>query len=418
MKKNSPASAAELRSRAEIRLREQKTEEARPATEPDTQRLLHELQVHQVELEMQNEELMRAREEVEAALERYTDLYDFAPVGYFTLGRDGTIRQANFTGASLLGVERSRLVKRRFELLVAEDARPDFDAFLKRVFQGSAKECCEIALHTDGDKPLIVRIEATACEDGQECRAAMMDITERRGAEAALRGLAAELDRSNSDLAQFAYIAGHDLQEPLHTITGFVELLRDRYKGQLDEKADKYIAYTVDGAKRMQQLIAALLAYCRVGIKGKELVLTDAQEPLARAMENLRFSIEEGGAVITQDAMPTIMADVSQLAQLFQNLIGNALKFRGERLPEIHIGAKRQDDHWLLSVRDNGIGIDPEQADRVFLVFQRLHGRDKYPGSGIGLAICKRIVERHGGRIWVESEVGSGSVFLFTIPAP
>ena len=225
-----------------------------------------------------------------------------------------------------------------------------------------------------------------------------------------------ELRRSNEDLEQFAYVASHDLQEPLRMITNYLQLLRQRYKDKLDAGADDFIGFALDGSKRMHQLIHDLLTYSRVGTHGKEFVPTDCAQALANALANLRVAIEESRAEITHDPLPTVKGDEVQLMQLFQNLIGNAVKFRGEAVPKIHLGVQRSGAEWEFSVRDNGIGIAPEDFQRIFVVFQRLHSREKYPGTGIGLSVCKKIVERHGGRIWVESKPGQGTTFHFTLP--
>ena len=246
---------------------------------------------------------------------------------------------------------------------------------------------------------------------------ALNNITTRKQAEESLQRTAADLRRSNSDLEQFAYVASHDLQEPLRMVAGFVQLLRQDYGGRLDPSADEYIQYAVDGAQRMQTLIDDLLAYSRAGTCKRELSPTDVGECLRQAVDNLAATIRDSEARITHDDLPTIRADASQLVQLFQNLIANAIKFRSTATPAIHVGAGRKDGHWQFSVRDNGIGIDPEYQDRIFLIFQRLHNRREYPGTGIGLAICKKIVDRHGGQIWVESQLGQGAAFHFTIPA-
>lgn len=228
----------------------------------------------------------------------------------------------------------------------------------------------------------------------------------------------AELGRSNADLQQFAYVASHDLQEPLRMVSSYTQLLAKRYKGQLDADADEFIAYAVDGATRMQKLIQDLLAYSRVSTGSQPFEPTPMGAVLSYAMDNLLSAIKESQAVITHDRLPTVRGDAKQLAQVFQNLLSNAIKFHGDQPPRIHISAQRTHDEWLFSVRDEGIGIDPQYAGRIFVIFQRLHTRAEYPGTGIGLAICKKIVERHGGRMWVESEVGKGATFWFSIPDP
>ena len=226
-----------------------------------------------------------------------------------------------------------------------------------------------------------------------------------------------ELARSNADLQQFAYAASHDLQEPLRTVAGFVKLLEKRYKGRLDEKADEFIKFTCDGVERMQLLIKDLLIYSQVDTKERVFKPTNCSVALESAIRSLRSAIEENEAEVTYDSLPAVMADASQMSRLFQNLIGNAIKFHVGKSVRVHVSAERKGDEWIFSVRDNGIGMDPEQADRIFVIFQRLHSREEYPGTGIGLAICKRIVERHGGRIWVDSELGKGSTFHFTLAA-
>ncbi len=407
--KQDQSASDELRHRAQEQLRERQTESGLAQTVADQQKLLHELQVHQIELEMQNAELHRAEAEAEAARARYADLYDFAPVGYFTLTRNGSISAANLTGAAVLGIERSRLAGGRFGLLVGPESLAAFSAFLARVFEGQARESCEVTLLKEGNCPFLARIEAMASEDGQECRAVVIDITER------LRG-EKELARSNAELEQFAYVVSHDLQEPLRMVASYVQLLEERYKDKLDKDAHEFIAYAVAGATSMKQMIADLLAYSRVGRDGKESVPVKCEVALSQACADLRAAITEASAEITHDPLPTVVGNAGQFARLLQNLIGNAIKFHGAEPPRIHVYALPNKKEWVFWVRANGIGLDPQYADRIVMVFQRLHRRDEYPGTGIGLAISRKIVEHRGGRIWVESEPGKGATFRFTVP--
>ena len=253
-------------------------------------------------------------------------------------------------------------------------------------------------------------------------------IAERERAQAELKALnealehrvadrTAELKRSNEDLEQFAYVASHDLQEPLRMVASFTQLLARRYEDKLDKDAKEFIHFAVDGATRMQTLINDLLAYSRVGTRGKPFEPIDLNHLLSRVLVNLKVAIDESHAVVTHDPLPIVTGDATQLTQLLQNLIGNAIKFRADKSPQIHFGVSRRGGDWHFSIRDNGIGIEQKYFDRIFVIFQRLHSRQDYPGTGIGLALCKKIVERHGGRIWVESTEGKGTTFYFQLPA-
>jgi PAS domain S-box-containing protein len=247
--------------------------------------------------------------------------------------------------------------------------------------------------------------------------AVLRDVTERARAEEELARQADELARSNAELEQFAYVASHDLQEPLRMVASYTQLLARRYGDKLDDDAHEFIGYAVDGVRRMQSLISDLLAYSRVGSRGGTPERTDLDGVLARTLDALGPAIQESGAEVTSDPLPTVTADPVQIGQVLQNLIANAVKFRGEAPPRVHVGVRRAGGEWIISVQDNGIGLAPEYAPRIFVIFQRLHTRAEYPGTGIGLAICKKIVERHGGRIWVESQPEHGSTFFFTLPA-
>jgi signal transduction histidine kinase len=242
------------------------------------------------------------------------------------------------------------------------------------------------------------------------------EILQRERSEKELAQRTAELERSNSELERFAYVASHDLQEPLRAVAAHVQILQEDYQGRLDADADESIRHAVEGADHMRLLISDLLAYSRIGRSHDALEPTSAAHAFSTALRQLVVAIEESGAQVTCDDLPEVIADPTQLMQLFQNLVGNALKFRKENPPRVHVSVARSDEGWLFSVRDNGIGFDPKHAERIFAPFERLHGRHQYPGTGIGLAICKKIVERHGGRIWVESQPGNGCTFRFTLP--
>jgi len=239
----------------------------------------------------------------------------------------------------------------------------------------------------------------------------------RSQAETALSQKVDELNRSNRELEQFAYVASHDLQEPLRMVAAYTQLLAERYRGRLDEKADQYLGYASEGALRMQSLIQDLLTFARIDRNGVTRSAVDCDSVLKEVRLNLSSTIQEIGAEIVAEPLPLIWADRSQLVHLFQNLVGNAIKFHAQRAPSVFIEAEKQGDFWLFKVADKGIGIAPEHMESIFAVFQRLHTRSEYPGNGIGLAVCKKIVEYYGGRIWVESQVGRGSTFKFTLPA-
>jgi PAS domain S-box-containing protein len=609
--------------------------------EHDMQKVVHDLQVHQIELEMQNDELRRAHEALEEARDRFADLYDFAPLALLTLGPSDQVLEANLAAASLLGLERKDLIHQKLSHFIPAEAQDAFALYCRQLLHSETKQTGELTLKSATGGLLTVRVEGLAtqgpttrkaqfrlslsditerkaaerrrdlnnalaalfahkasageylravvellqqwsgaqamgirlvnerqeipyeawvgfepgfieaenrlslqrdnccciraitqtaesadravltpggsyrCDDAHafiaklpyeeqaryrgacskfnytslavvpiHCRQGILgaihladrrlgqfppalvevvesitpmigeavrrfqaeaelakhrdhleelvrqrtseletanaqlrhEITHRKVAEEALLHAAEDLKRSNLDLEQFGYVASHDLQEPLRAVAGFVRLLEHRFPEKLDAKMREYIAGAAEGATRMEQLITDLLTFSRLSTEGRAFMPANLEAPLHMALSTLQFSIRKASAVVTSDPLPTVRVDESQIVQLFQNLIANALKFHSERPPQIHIGARAEEGRCVVWVRDNGIGIDPQYFERVFQLFQRLHTRTHYPGTGIGLAICKKIVERHGGRIWVESQPGQGATFFFSIP--
>jgi PAS domain S-box-containing protein len=305
-----------------------------------------------------------------------------------------------------------------FKILHPEDAQNTAEAFY-RIRRNHVSGTVNFrALHKNGQVIDVQALMKTVVEDGKAIgkRGVMMDVSERQRLLKEQARYAELLKRSNEELRQFAYAASHDLQEPLRTVVRFMQLLESRYATQLDDDAREFIGFAVDGATRMKELIDGLLTYSRIERADQEPEAFDAQIALNKALANLMLRIEETGAVITHDELPVIKADSLQITQLFQNLITNAMTYRREGPPQIHIHVTQHQDEVQFAVQDNGIGIAPEFQKRIFVIFQRLHTREQYPGTGIGLAICKKVVERHGGRIWVESNPGEGATFYFTIP--
>ncbi len=353
---------------------------------------------------------------------RYRGLLEAAPDAMVVVDDAGRIvllnlqaeKQFGYRRDELLGQEVTNIIPEGFEeRLIADELRSEEDALAQQIgtgieLVGRRKDRSEF--------PIEIMLSPLENADGTLVTAAIRNITARKQAEEHLMKKVAELSRSNEELGQFANIASHDLQEPLRMVASYTQLLSRRYKGKLDSDADEFIAFAVDGASRMQRLIQDLLTFSRVGTKGTELLRTSSEGALEQALLNLHGATEESGAQVTHGPLPEVMADEAQLIQLFQNLIGNAIKYQGAGTPAVHIAAvPHRDGRWRFSVKDNGLGIDPQYFERIFGMFQRLHKREEYAGTGIGLAICKKIVERHGGVISVNSKLGEGATFEFSL---
>jgi PAS domain S-box-containing protein len=353
---------------------------------------------------------------------KYRGLLEAAPDAMVVVNQEGQIVLLNVQAERAFGYSRDELIGQQVrniipegfaERLIADGLRSAAEALAQQI--GTGIEL--IGRRKNGSEfPIEIMLSPLGNAEGILVTAAIRDITLRKAAEAHLLRKVDELNRSNEELGQFAYIASHDLQEPLRMVASYTQLLSRRYKGKLDSDADEFIAFAVDGASRMQRLIHDLLAYSRIGTEGRELRDTSSEDALQQALVNLRGAIEEGGALVTHDSLPAVLADETQLVQLFQNLVGNAIKYQSPGTPKVHISAAREDEKkWMFSVRDNGLGIEEKYVDKIFGMFQRLHKRAEFAGTGIGLAICKKIVERHDSSISVQSKPGLGSTFSFAL---
>jgi PAS domain S-box-containing protein len=353
---------------------------------------------------------------------RYRGLLEAAPDAMVVVNQSGAIVLLNVQAEKQFGYSRDELVGQKVKNIIPEGFAERLVSDALRSVEDALAQQIGTGIELNGKRkngsefPIEIMLSPLESAEGILVTAAVRDITARKQAEANLLNKVEELNRSNEELGQFAYIASHDLQEPLRMVASYTQLLSRRYKGKLDSDADEFIAFAVDGASRMQRLIQDLLAYSRVGTKGRDMVQVSSEEALQQALINLRGAIEEKGALVTHDSLPSVIADDMQLTQLFQNLVGNAIKYQSSDVPRVHITAvKNGANKWTFSVKDNGLGIDPQYFERIFGMFQRLHKREEFDGTGIGLAICKKIVERHGGNISVESEPGHGSTFRFAL---
>lgn len=422
MKKNRGKSASlpELRSRAEERVKKLKAEPGSPLTKAEISKLFHELKVHQIELEMQNEELRAAKKEIEAGFERYVDLYDFAPVGYFTFNGVGMIREVNLTGARMLGMERSRLLNKRFESFITEEDRHVFSSFLKNIFDGKGKESCEVTLK---NQAFLIHMEATASPGGQECRAGLVDISERAKAEREIKRLnealeqkVLELSEVNRELEAFISSVSHDLRSPLRHISLFAKTVVENYSDRLDEQGKDYLARVHRGAAKMNQLVEDLLNLSNISRRLIDRTKVDMSKIALDIISELRVAEPARRFEVGIKEGLTAYGDKGLIEIVLRNLIGNAWKFTSKtENASIELGVFEQGGRTVYYVKDNGVGFNSEYMEKMFLPFQRLHVDSEFEGTGIGLTIVERIIRRHGGRIWAEGDTGKGATIFFTL---
>jgi two-component system, chemotaxis family, sensor kinase Cph1 len=410
--------ASRLRERAEDALRGNPIDLAGLPIE-DIQALLHELQVHQVELTLQNEELRRAQLDLEITRDQYTDLYNFAPVGYCTLDRKGQIVEANQTLAGMLVVDKDRLIHKKLSDFVVREDQDDFYLHHQRTFEDHQRQVVDIQMVKTTTEKMAVRLEiALDHEDQSRLRIISSDITNQKQVQKELQLYTQELERANQALRDFSFIVSHDLQEPLRKIKAFGKLMETHFGEILGAKGKDYIARMDSAANRMDSMLRGLLAYSRVSSKGVPFVAVNLSEIILAVLSDLDGRLMETGGTVSLGELPNIQADPLQMRQLFQNLIGNALKYHrpGEQ-PLVTVTSRLIENSWIeIMVKDNGVGIDMQYADYIFEPFTRLSDRPDTDGTGMGLVICKKIIERHSGTISVSSMLDHGSTFTVKLP--
>ncbi|WP_102128394.1 sensor histidine kinase [Deinococcus planocerae] len=398
----------------------------------DAQAPLRELQVHQIELELQNEELLRANAELEDTRAKYLDLFEFAPVGYLTLDRQGIVQEANLTACTMLGVQRERFLSRRFPLFVAPEGRSHFNLLLRRVFEAPDKRVGELTLERAGGGALHVQVEAVASQAGGEpagghCRMALIDITAQRQAQDAVLALnqtleerveerTARLRDLGAEFERFAQAVAQDLLSPLRHITSFAQLLQQETQ-PTGEAAGRHLGAIRHSAARMSTLIHALIDVSRASNSRLRLTQVDLGRVLGEVRKELRPGLEERPVALTSDPLPTVQSDSTTMQLIFLHLLSNALKAtRSAERPQIHVGVQDTPPEYLLSVRDNGLGFNMRYRDKLFEVFKKVHSDRDFPGAGVGLAVVRRLVARVGGRVWADARLGEGATFWVALP--
>jgi len=383
----------------------------------DIQNLIKDFQVHQVELKMQNEELLRIQQELEESRNRYFDLYNFAPIGYLTVDTQGFIIDANLAVRKLLKTE-SLVGKAITSLIINEDLNT-YHAHVQLLIKKKIIKKCVISMLIGDGTIIFSSLKSLLFKDsnGYENQFIVLsDVTESIHAEQNLQKTIQALTKANAELENYAYAASHDLREPLHNISSCTQLFSMKYGKMFDEEGTKLLNFTLNSVFHMNSLISDLLSYSRQGTNSKRFRKVDCNKVLESALENLNQIIVDTGAIVNYDALPQIVSDRTQVLQLFQNLISNSIKHHDKDNIQITVKAQLEGDSWLFSIKDNGPGIEEQYLDKIFQIFKRLNARSKYSGTGVGLAICKKVLENLGGQIWAESIVGQGSVFYFTLP--
>ena len=365
-------------------------------------------------------EQKRYEEALTESEEKFRLLYENSPLGYQSLDEDGCLIEVNPAWLEMLGYSREEVIGRWFGDFLVSKQVDLFKGRFQRFKEAGETSGVQFRMTRKNREEIDVEIDGKAGYDEngnfKQTHCIVRDVSKRKQMEDLVKITMADLKRSNTELDQFAAVVSHDLQEPLRVISGFSGMLKDRFEDKLEGDAKEFLHFIIDGGERMQKLITDLLAYSRLTTRGKEFLPVNCETVIKDVLNNLLVTIDETSAEVTHDLLPTVEADETQMVQLLQNLIANAIKFRGEKAPQIHVAITDEGDDWLFSVTDNGIGIEARHQERVFDIFQRLHPKSKYPGTGIGLAICKKIVERHGGRIYLTSEPDEGTILFFTLP--
>lgn len=407
-----------LFAKAETFLKKKPIKKIGTANDMEKDRFYHILQIHQIELEMQNDELKKANNAVETAGKKYLDLYNFSTVGYFTINREGVIRNVNLSGSRLLDIDRLNLMNKNLRLFVSPDTLSVFDGFTGKVFGFDDKASCEVVLVKKTGERVYVYMEGIAPAGSSECSLNIIDITDRKLAEESVKKMVVKLEESNELLESFAYTVAHDLQSPLQTVLGFMTIIEKRNQEVLGSEAKGHILIIKNAINKMSSLIKDLLSYAKLNAERTKYQDIELNAVVDDIFFNINSEMNKTGktAKLSRDNLARVKAVQVHMTQLFQNFISNAVKFTVPGvMPEVHVSAEEKNNEYLFSVTDNGIGIDEKNYEKIFKFFQKLHSEKEYPGSGIGLATCKKISEIYGGKIWIESKIGKGSTFYFTI---